>query len=345
MSRGDDLPGEGDSASGSPTALATRRRRCQQRRRERGRRRERRRHSRRPTRLTNDLRDTHTSRESSDRGHLAREGNPHEGARTPSFIFFSPSFPPLLLSSSFLSSFSTASPPLTRLSRRAALPIRRPAGGIAADLAFLRWVPRSRRAPSWSCWTDRRDEDRRARVVSLPASCSRRTADHGGGDGDGDDDHDGGRRPRTETRDNTTHDTATRGAHGHRRVHATLPRRVATLTSIADEMRAITTIVAPTARSSATVSRHCSFYPSSLFSSSRVFISTAEVSANRRAPSCFLAVASGTDRNGATAGRTGTDRRTDGRGGTAGGWRAATRCRGPCAASRGGGRRRCCRAR
>lgn len=53
------------------------------------------------------------------------------------------------------------------------------------------------------------------------------------------------------------------------------------------------------------------FLSFSPFSSSRVFISTTEVSANRRAPSCFLAIVSGTDRNGATTGRTdGTDGRT-----------------------------------
>lgn len=50
------------------------------------------------------------------------------------------------------------------------------------------------------------------------------------------------------------------------------------------------------------------FLSFSPFSSSRVFISTVQVSANRRAPSCFLAIASGTDRIGATR-----RERTDGR--------------------------------
>lgn len=116
-----------------------------------------------------------------------------------------------------------------------------------------------------------------------------------------DDDDDEDRDTRHETRDTAQHDTGS-AEHGHRRVHATLPRRVVTLTLIADGMRAIAN-----RRTDRTIVRDrfsaLLFLSFSPFSSSRVFISTAEISANRRAPSCFLAVASGTDRNGAMAGR------------------------------------------
>lgn len=150
-------------------------------------------------------------------------------------------------------------------------------------------------------------------VVSLPASPRGRAADRGGGgsgsgsngdaDDDGDDSDDG---------DNDEDgDTARHGEHG-------TPTRSRDLTAARGDVdvnrgrdarnhndrRTDRTIV----RDRFSALLFLSFSP---FSSSRVFISTAEVFANRRPPSCFLAVASGTDRNGATAGRDGTGR-TDG---------------------------------
>lgn len=186
-------------------------------------------------------------------------------------------FPSLFLPLFFSDGFSSLTRP-----RGAALPIRRPAGGIATDLAFLRWAPFAR-----STFLELRritDETGAGGLAPVRGFAARP-----------------GKGSRT-TRTGTRHDT-TQGARTPTRSRDVTAARGDVDVNRGrdarnhDDRRTDRTIV----RDRFSALLFLSLFP---FSSSRVFISTVEVSANRRPPSCFLAIASGTDRNGATAGRT-----------------------------------------